>query len=156
MGGFGVNCHLEPFRKLLKTHTLNPKITIWYQFYDRKALFEIPKFCNINFWIENAPTLLWHFPENSSDLVAGPFPHTCFNCSTQSVCCTRLGLASYGQTCCHLPPPGQLAVFQQQKANFHVIWRKTYSPSSRWTLVVVYGYTVNKYHFLMYLSLFFR
>ena len=52
------------------------EITILNQIHDRKALFEVPKICNINFWIENDPPLpLWHFSKNSSDLVAAPFPY---------------------------------------------------------------------------------
>ena len=50
-------------------------MTILYQFHDQKALFEVPKICNINFWIQNDPSPFWHFSENSSDLVAGPFPY---------------------------------------------------------------------------------
>ena len=38
-----------------KKHTLNPKFTLLYQFHAQKALFEVPKICNINFWIENDP-----------------------------------------------------------------------------------------------------
>ena len=45
--------------------TLNPEITILYQFHDQKALFKVPKICNINFWIENDPPPLLHFSENS-------------------------------------------------------------------------------------------
>ena len=37
----------------------------YLQFHDQKALFKVPKICNINFW---------HFSKISSDLVAGPFP----------------------------------------------------------------------------------
>ena len=33
--------------QLLKKHGLNPEITILYQFHDQKALFEVPKICNI-------------------------------------------------------------------------------------------------------------
>ena len=29
------------------------KITLLYQFHARKALFKVPKICNINFWLEN-------------------------------------------------------------------------------------------------------
>ena len=54
--------------QLLKKHTLNSQITILYQFYDQQALFKVTKICNIN-----APPP-WHFPENSSNLVAKPFP----------------------------------------------------------------------------------
>ena len=46
----------------------------FYQFHAQKALFKVPKICNINFWIENAPPPFWNFSKNSSDLVAGPFP----------------------------------------------------------------------------------
>ena len=41
--------------QLLKKHTLNPEITILYQFHAQRALFKVPKICNINFWIENDP-----------------------------------------------------------------------------------------------------
>ena len=34
---------------------MNPEITILYQFHAQKALFKVPKICNINFWIENEP-----------------------------------------------------------------------------------------------------
>ena len=40
-----------------------------------KALFKVPKICNINFWIEKDPPL-WNFSENSSALVAWPVPNT--------------------------------------------------------------------------------
>ena len=33
----------------------NPEITLLYQFHAQKALFVIPKNCNVNFWIENDP-----------------------------------------------------------------------------------------------------
>ena len=36
-----------------KKHTLNLKFTLLYQFHAQKALFEVPKISNINFWIEN-------------------------------------------------------------------------------------------------------
>ena len=41
---------------VVEKHTLSPEITILYQFHDQKALFKVPKICNINFWIENDPT----------------------------------------------------------------------------------------------------
>ena len=41
--------------QLLKKHTLNPEITTLYQFHAQKALFKVPKICNIDFWIENYP-----------------------------------------------------------------------------------------------------
>ena len=63
------------FSKLLKKHTLNPEITLLYQFHAQKALFQVPKIGNINFSIENDPTSFGTFPKNSSDLVAGPFPY---------------------------------------------------------------------------------
>ena len=59
-----------------KKHTLNPEITLLYLFHDQKAVFKVPKICNITFWIENAPPL-WNFSENSSDLLARPFPKRC-------------------------------------------------------------------------------
>ena len=59
-------CTLEPSSKwvlfwffsiqLLKKRTLNPEITILYQFHDQKNLFNVPKICNIIFWIENDPS----------------------------------------------------------------------------------------------------
>ena len=55
----------------------------------QKALFKVPKICNINFWTENDPPPFWHFSENSSDLVARPFPK----------CSARLGR---GQQLVHL------------------------------------------------------
>ena len=39
--------------QLLKKHTLNPEITILYQFHAQKALFKVLKICNKVFWIEN-------------------------------------------------------------------------------------------------------
>ena len=52
------------------------KITLLYQFHAQKALFKVPKICNINFWIENAtlPPALWNFSKNSSNLVARSSP----------------------------------------------------------------------------------
>ena len=44
-------------------YTLNPEITILYQFHDQKALFKVPKICNINFWIETAPPPFGTFPK---------------------------------------------------------------------------------------------
>ena len=41
-------------------------------FFLRKTSKKSP--CNIDFWIENDPPPLWNFSENSSDLVAPPFP----------------------------------------------------------------------------------
>ena len=41
--------------QLSKKHTLNPEIALLYQFHDQKALFKVPKICNISFWIENDP-----------------------------------------------------------------------------------------------------
>ena len=47
-------------------NTLNSEFTLFlYQFHARKALFKVPKVCNIHFW---------HFSNNSSDLVAGSPP----------------------------------------------------------------------------------
>ena len=59
---------------MLKKHTLNPEITLLYQFHAQKALFKVPKICNIIFWMENDPLILWHFSKKSSDLVGGSFP----------------------------------------------------------------------------------
>ena len=61
-------------KQLLKKHTLKPEIALLNQFPAQKALFKVPKICNINFWIENDPPPLWNFSKNSSDLVAPPFP----------------------------------------------------------------------------------
>ena len=41
--------------QMLKKHKLKPEITLLYQFHAQKALFKVPKICNINFWIENDP-----------------------------------------------------------------------------------------------------
>ena len=62
------------FNTIVEKHTLNSEITLLNQFPAQKALFKVPKICNINFWIENDPPPLWSFSENSSDLVAPPFP----------------------------------------------------------------------------------
>ena len=43
-------------------------------FHAQKALFKVPKICNIIFCIENDPPPFCFFSKNSSDLVAGPFP----------------------------------------------------------------------------------
>ena len=40
----------------MKKHTLNPEITLLNQFPAQKALFKVPKICNINLWIENDPS----------------------------------------------------------------------------------------------------
>jgi len=42
----------------VEKHTLSPEITLLYQFDAQKALFKVPKICNINFWIENDPSPL--------------------------------------------------------------------------------------------------
>ena len=42
-------------KQLLKKHTLKPEIALLNQFPAQKALFKVPKICNINFWIENDP-----------------------------------------------------------------------------------------------------
>ena len=49
MGGGGVHTIVK------KKHTLNPEITLLYQFHAVKALFKVPKICNINSWIESDP-----------------------------------------------------------------------------------------------------
>ena len=36
--------------QLLKKHTLNPEITLLYQFHAQKALFKVTKICTVNFW----------------------------------------------------------------------------------------------------------
>ena len=48
-----------------------PEPRNYLQFHDPKAPFKVPKICNIKyFWIENDTTpALWHYSENSSDLV---------------------------------------------------------------------------------------
>ena len=80
---------------MLKKRTLNPEITLLFmlQFHAQKALFKVPKICNINFWIENdPPPPLWHFSEKSSNLVAGPFPKDFLNGLTfvESMSCEKL------------------------------------------------------------------
>ena len=59
---------------IVEKHTLIPEITLLYQFHAQKALFKVPKICNINFWIENDPPTPLALFKNSSDLVARPFP----------------------------------------------------------------------------------
>ena len=77
MGGWGQLSLLQGVSYLffliqfLKKHTLNPEITLLYKFHTQKALFKIPKICNIYFW---PPPPLWNLSENSSDLVQPPFP----------------------------------------------------------------------------------
>ena len=36
--------------QLLKKHTLNPEITLFYQLHAQKALFKVTKICTVNFW----------------------------------------------------------------------------------------------------------
>ena len=61
--------------QLLKKRTLNPEITLLNPFHAQKALFKVPKICNINFWIENnPPTPFWNVSENSSYLVQPSSP----------------------------------------------------------------------------------
>ena len=50
---FKVYLVLTFLNTIVEKHTLNPEITILYQFHDQKALLKVPKICNINFWIEN-------------------------------------------------------------------------------------------------------
>ena len=40
---------------IVEKHTLNPEFTFLYQVHAQKALFKVPKICNINFWIEKDP-----------------------------------------------------------------------------------------------------
>ena len=40
---------------IVEKHTLNPEITLLYRFHAQKYLFEVPKICNIDFFIENDP-----------------------------------------------------------------------------------------------------
>ena len=46
---------------IVEKHTLNPEITLLYQFHAQKVLFKVPKICNINFWIESDPPPLAFF-----------------------------------------------------------------------------------------------
>ena len=45
------------FVELKKTYPEPWNCSSVYQFYAEKALFRVPKICNINFWIENDPPL---------------------------------------------------------------------------------------------------
>ena len=47
---------------IVEKYTLNPEITLLNQFHAQKALFKVPKICNINFGIENdlPPPTLYH------------------------------------------------------------------------------------------------
>ena len=42
--------------QLLKKQTLDPEITLIYQFHGQKALFKVSKICSTNFWIGNSPS----------------------------------------------------------------------------------------------------
>ena len=42
--------------QLLKKQTLDPEITLLYQFHGQKALFKVSKICSTNFWIGNSPS----------------------------------------------------------------------------------------------------
>ena len=39
-------------KTIVEKRTLNPEITLLYQFHAHKALFKVRKICNLNFWIE--------------------------------------------------------------------------------------------------------
>ena len=41
---------------IVEKHTLNPEITILYQFHAQEALFEVPKICSLDFWIKRDMT----------------------------------------------------------------------------------------------------
>ena len=45
-----------------KKHTLNPEITLLYQFHAQKNLFKVPKTCDIIVWIKNDPAPFGTFP----------------------------------------------------------------------------------------------
>ena len=47
-----VSC-FDFFNAIVKKHTLNPEITLLYQFHAQKVLFKVSKICNIDFWIKN-------------------------------------------------------------------------------------------------------
>ena len=53
---FKVHIVLIFLNTIVEQHTLSSEITILYQFHDKKALFTVPKICNMNFWIENDPS----------------------------------------------------------------------------------------------------
>ena len=48
---------------IVEKHSLNPEITLLYKCHAQKALFKIPKICNINFWVENDPPPFGTFPK---------------------------------------------------------------------------------------------
>ena len=50
--------------QLLKKYTLDPEVTLLYQFHAQKALFNVPKICNTNFWIKNDPPPFGTIPKN--------------------------------------------------------------------------------------------
>ena len=59
---------------LKKTYPKPWNYSFLNQFPAQKALFKVPKICNIIFWIEKDPLPpLWNFTENSSDVAAPPF-----------------------------------------------------------------------------------
>ena len=58
---------------IVEKHTLNPEITLLYQFHAQKAIFKVPKICNINFWTENdSPPPPFALFQKSSDLAQFP------------------------------------------------------------------------------------
>ena len=63
---------------IVEKHTLNPEITLLYRFHAQKYLFEVPKICNIDFFLLKmtptpSPPPLELF-QNSSHLVHQSFP----------------------------------------------------------------------------------
>ena len=65
--------------KMVKTTSvlmmLNPENTLLNQCHALKALFKVPKICNLDFWIEITPPPPWNVSKNLSDLVVPSFPN---------------------------------------------------------------------------------
>ena len=122
---------------------------------EKPCSIKVPIICNINFWIENAHTPLWHFSENSSILIGSwtlplhllQLLHSeCMLYATQA-CVRRSNMLS--------------PAFHQASWLFSNSRKPTsmlYEGKHIHLLVgglLAYGYTVNKYHFLLYSPPFF-
>ena len=88
---FRVFLVLVVLNTIVEKHTLNPEITLLNQFHAQKALFKVPKICNINFWIENDPLPpIVTFPKVQPILVSWPVPKPIkleFRASVELPCC---------------------------------------------------------------------
>ena len=114
--------------KLLQKHTLDPEITILYQFHAQKTLFKVSKICSMN----------WHFSKDSSNLVAGPFPKylSSISLSNVSFCVPILGTKN--GTCLSDGPA--LCGFQKRTLTYSFL-RGLAAPVIRKVRVLCYEFT---------------